>query len=70
MGPSMVADCWGVLVPASPWWAGSCPGEGGGIKAEEVCRLVLPGVCTGLGVQEEIVCIACPKPWGKGILTQ
>ena len=33
-----------------------------------MCRLVLPGVRMGLGSQEEIVYIACPKTVGKNAL--
>ena len=40
-------------------------GGGGGIKAEQVWRLVLPSVRTGLGFAEQIVCSACLKPRGK-----
>ena len=35
------------------------------MKDEEVCGLVLPCRRTGLGFQEEIVCIACPQPVGR-----
>ena len=37
------------------------------MKAESVCRLVLPGVHTGLIFLGSIVHTACPKPLGKGI---
>ena len=33
-------------------------------KAQQVCWLVLAGVRTSLGVQEEADCGACPKPLG------
>jgi hypothetical protein len=46
-----------------------CRGEGvGAIKAGSVCRLVIPGVCTGLGfLKKQFVYIACFTPLGKGI---
>ena len=40
----------------------------GGIKAEQVCQLVVLDVRSGLGVQEAFVYGACPQPLGKVFL--
>ena len=35
------------------------------MRSESVCRLVLPGVCTGSGFQYEIVDFVIPGRWGN-----
>ena len=49
-------------LPHSPRRRLVLQGRGGGTKAQEVLRLVLPGVRVGWGLQEE--CGACPQTMG------
>ena len=46
-------------------WGGGMKG-GGAIKAVYVCRVVLPGVHTGLSFHEDLVHIAFPQTVGSG----
>ena len=41
-------------------------GGGGGMSVPRVGRVVLPGVCSGLGFQEDAVHIVCVFVWGGG----
>ena len=46
-------------------WGGGMKG-GDAIKAVYVCRVVLPGVHTGLSFHEDLVHIAFPQTVGSG----
>ena len=51
----------------SVWYMGGGGMKGGGaIKVVYVCRVVLPGVHTGLSFQEDLVHIAFPRTVGSG----
>ena len=59
--------CWGWRgLGGRKGCAGLWAGRGGAKKAQEMCRLVLPGVRTGLGCREEMVYVVYPQTVGNG----